>query len=174
MADQELEYLRVGVISNTHGIRGEVKVFPTTDDVKRFQSLKKVTLDTGREYLELEIQGVRFFKQMAILKFKGIDTINEIEKYKGKDLLVQRKDAVPLKENEYFIYDIIGAAVFLEDGTAFGKIKEVLATGANDVYVITRENGQEVLVPVIKECVLDINTIKKEVRIRLMKGLIEE
>ena len=83
--------LRVGVISSTHGIRGEVKVFPTTDDVKRFKKLKKVYLDTGKEQIPLEIEQVRFFKQFAILKFKGIDNINDIEKYKGKDILVDRE-----------------------------------------------------------------------------------
>ena len=82
--------LQVGVISSTHGVRGEVKVFPTTDDVTRFRQLKKVYLDTGREMLPLEIQNVKFFKQFAILKFKGIDNINDIEKYRGKSLYVTR------------------------------------------------------------------------------------
>ena len=94
------DYLRVGVISSTHGIKGEVKVFPTTDDVQRFQKLKKVFLDTGKAYVELEIGGVKFFKNQVILKFKGYDSINEIEKYKGMDLLVSREDAIPLGENE--------------------------------------------------------------------------
>ena len=93
--------LQVGVISSTHGIRGEVKVFPTTDDPARFKLLKKVTLDTGREQIPLEIQGVKFFKQFVIVKFKGIDNINDIEKYKGKSLLVNREDAVALEEDEY-------------------------------------------------------------------------
>ena len=87
------QLLRVGVISSTHGVRGEVKVYPTTDDPNRFKKLKKVVLDTGREHLELEISGVKFFKNQVILKFKGIDNINDIEKYKGKDLLVHREDA---------------------------------------------------------------------------------
>lgn len=90
------ELLQVGVISSTHGIRGEVKVYPTTDDVNRYKELKNVILDTGREQIPLEIQGVKFFKQFAILKFKGIDSINEIEKYKGKSLWITRADALPL------------------------------------------------------------------------------
>ena len=88
------DFFRVGVIANTHGIRGEVKVYPTTDDVGRFKNLKKVILDTGKEKKDLEIQSVKFFKNMAILKFKGIDNINDIEKYKGKELLVTREEAV--------------------------------------------------------------------------------
>ena len=95
------QLLQVGVISSTHGVRGEVKVFPTTDDVKRFKKLKKVILDTGRGHLELEVEGVKFFKQFVILKFKGFDNINDIEKYKGKSLLVDREHAVRLRKNEY-------------------------------------------------------------------------
>jgi 16S rRNA processing protein RimM len=104
--------LRVGVISSTHGIKGEVKVFSTTDDMNRFRELKQVFLDTGKEQLTLEIENVKFFKQFAILKFKGIDNINEIEKYKGKDLLISRENAVPLKEHEYFIFDLIGCMAY--------------------------------------------------------------
>ena len=88
--------LRVGVIASTHGVRGEVKVFPTTDDVKRFEQLKEVLLDTGKEQKPLEIEHVKFFKNMAILKFKGFDNINDIEIYKGKDLLIHRDQAVKL------------------------------------------------------------------------------
>ena len=106
------QFLQVGVISSTHGIRGEVKVFPTTDDAARFKKLKKVLLDTGKERLELEVQSVKFFKQFVILKFKGIDNINDIEKYKGKSLLVPREDAVPLGDDEYYIADLIGMEVF--------------------------------------------------------------
>ena len=91
--------LRVGVIANTHGIRGEVKVFPTTDDVTRFNKLKQIFIDTGKELMELEISAVKYFKNLVILKFKGIDNINDIEKYKGKDLLITRENAVPLEEN---------------------------------------------------------------------------
>lgn len=167
-------YLRVGVISSTHGIGGEVKVFPTTDDSQRFKKLKKVLLDTGKEYLELEVERVRFFKQMVIVKFKGYDTINDIEKYKGKDLLVTREDAVPLADNEYFIYDIIDALVETEDGEPLGTLKEVLTTGANDVYVVKRPNGKEVLLPVIEDCVKEIDTEHKKVAVHLMPGLLEE
>ena len=100
------DLLRVGVIANTHGVHGEVKVFPTTDDVNRFKKLKAVKLDTGKELIDLKVTGVKFFKNMAILKFEGIDNINDIEKYKGKDLLITREQAVPLKKDEYFICDL--------------------------------------------------------------------
>ncbi len=166
------QFLRVGVISSTHGIRGEVKVFPTTDDVKRFKKLKNVILDTGKEHLNLEVEGVKFFKQFVILKFKGIDNINDIEKYKGKDLLVDRANAVKLRKDEYFVVDLIGLEVFTEDGEKFGTMKDVLETGANDVYIIDSLNHGEVLIPAIKQCVLDIDIEANKMVIHLMKGLV--
>lgn len=166
------QLLQVGVISSTHGVRGEVKVFPTTDDVKRFKKLKEVILDTGREHLVLEIEGVKFFKQFVILKFKGMDNINDIEKYKGKSLLIDRKHAVKLKKNEYFIADMIGLNVYTEDGEKFGTMKEVLETGANDVYIIDSPKYGEVLIPAIKQCILKVDIEHGKMVIHLMEGLV--
>lgn len=166
------QLLQVGVISSTHGIRGEVKVFPTTDDVKRFKKLKQVILDTGREQLPLEVEGVKFFKQFVILKFKGIDNINDIEKYKGKSLLVDREHAVKLRKDEYFIADMIGMDVFTEDEAFFGVLKDVLETGANDVYIVEGKDGQEVLIPAIKQCILNVDVEKKKMVIHLLEGLV--
>lgn len=166
------QLLQVGVISSTHGIRGEVKVFPTTDDVKRFKKLKQVILDTGREQLQLEVEGVKFFKRFVILKFKGIDNINDIEKYKGKSLLVDREHAVKLRKDEYFIADMIGMDVFTEEEKFFGTLKDVLETGANDVYIVEMEEGKEVLIPAIKQCILDVDVEKKKMVIHLLEGLV--
>lgn len=164
--------LQVGVISSTHGVRGEVKVFPTTDDVTRFRQLKKVYLDTGREMLPLEIQNVKFFKQFAILKFKGINNINDIEKYRGKSLMIDREDAVDLDEDEYFIADMIGMKVYTEDGSEFGTLKDVMETGANDVYIIDSLEHGEVLIPAIRECILDVDMDEERMTIHLMEGLV--
>ncbi|WP_461815835.1 ribosome maturation factor RimM [Faecalimonas sp.] len=164
--------LQVGVISSTHGVRGEVKVFPTTDDVNRFKKLKQVILDTGKEKMVLEVQGVKFFKQFAILKFKGIDSINEIEKYKGKSLFVDRENAVKLKKDEYFIADMIGIDVYTEDDKFFGVLKDVIETGANDVYMISSEEHGEVLVPAIKQCILNVDIENRKMIIHLLEGLI--
>lgn len=164
--------LQVGVISSTHGVRGEVKVFPTTDDVKRFKNLKNIYLDTGKEQMALEIENVKFFKQFAILKFKGIDNINDIEKYKGKSLFVDREDAVELEEDEYYIADMIGIKVFTEDGEEFGTLKDVMETGANDVYIIDSIDHGEVLLPAIKDCVLDVNVEEGKMVVHIMEGLI--
>lgn len=165
--------MQVGIITSTHGIRGEVKVFPTTDDTGRFKKLKQVILDTGKEELALSIESVKFFKQFVILKFKGIDNINEIECYRTRPLYVTRENAVPLGKNEYFIADLIGIKVIDEEEKEFGTLKDVLATGANDVYVIVRPDGSEVLAPAIRECILSVDTEKGVMKIHLMKGLIE-
>ena len=165
------DYLRVGVITTTHGIRGEVKVFPTTDDPGRFKELKMVFLDTGKELLPLELVGVKFFKQLAILKFKGIDDINEIEKYRGKDLLIHREDAVELEEGEYFIFDLIDSTVYTEDGKELGTLIEIMTTAANDVYVVKTLAGKELLIPSIKECILDVDVANKKIVVHLLDGL---
>jgi 16S rRNA processing protein RimM len=164
-------YLRVGVISSTHGIKGEVKVFPTTDDPNRFKLLKEILLDTGKEHLPLEIEGVKFFKQMVILKFRGIDDINDIEKYRGRDLLITRENAVKLEKDEYFIFDLIDSEVITEEGQKLGVLTEILTTAANDVYVVKTAEGKEILLPSIKECILDIDTENKKITVHLMKGL---
>ena len=169
---QKNDYLQVGVITSTHGIRGEVKVFPTTDDPHRFQSLKKLVLDTGKTYLSLEVEGVKFFKQFVILKFKGIDNINDIEKYKKMPLLVSREDAVDLEDDEYFMADMIGMKVYTDDGIPFGILKDIMETGANDVYVVESEEHGEVLLPAIKECILEVNVEEEKMVVHLMSGLI--
>ena len=167
------DLLRVGVITSTHGIRGEVKVFPTTDDPARFKKLKNVLLDTGKELLPLEVEGARFFKNQVILKFKGIDNINDIEKYKSRDLLVTRENAVPLEEGEFFICDIIGSTVFEENGTKFGILKDVMETGANDVFIVETTEGKEVLLPCIPDCIKDINVEEKKIVAYIMPGLLD-
>ena len=179
------DLFQVGVIANTHGVRGEVKVYPTTDDPARFKKLKKALLDTGGEKLELEVAQVKFFKNMVIVKFKGIDNINDIEKYKGKGLFVTRSQAVKCEKDEYFIADLIGMEVSTEDGQALGEVKDVLQTGANDVYVVQVQesspfahripgNRGELLLPAIKECILQIDMGRRAIQVRLMPGLLEE
>ena len=165
--------LQVGVISSTHGVRGEVKVFPTTDDVKRFKRLKEVILDTGKEELALEIEGVKFFKQFVILKFKGYENINDIEKYKGKSLFVTRANAVRLRRDEYFIADLQGLTVVDEEDKVLGTLRDVMETGANDVYIIDMADGREVLVPAIKECILHVDVEAGKMQIHLMDGILD-
>ena len=166
------DLLQVGAITQTHGIRGEVKVFPLTDDVGRFKKGISLILDLGRSRLDLEVETVKFFKQFVILKFKGYDSINEIEKFVKKNLYVTRENAVKLKKDEYFIADLIDMQVELEDGPAFGVLTDVMQTGANDVYCIRTEEHGEVLIPAIKDCILDVDVEAGKMKIHLLDGLI--
>lgn len=167
------DLLQVGTITSTHGVRGEVKVYPTTDDPRRFRRLKEVVLDTGREKLNLEIEGVKFFKQFVILKFKGLDNINDIEKYRQKSLYVTRKNAVRLQRDEYFIADLIGLKVQDEDGTELGTVKDVIETGANDVYEVEMADGRSLLLPAIKQCILNVDVENGMMQVHVLEGLLD-
>lgn len=167
------DLLQVGVITQTHGIRGEVKVFPTTDDANRFRKLKETILDTGKEKITLEIEGVKFFKQYVILKFKGYDNINDVETWRQKDLLITREQAVTLQPDEYFITDLIGLLVKDDTGAEVGTVKDVLETGANDVYVVALPNGKELLLPAIKDCILNVDIEAGEMTVHILDGLMD-
>ena len=162
------DLLQVGIITSTHGVRGEVKVYPTTDDPRRFRRLKEVVLDTGREKINLEIEGVKFFKQFVILKFKGLDNINDIE-----SLYVTRKNAVRLQRDEYFIADLIGLKVQDEDGTELGTVKDVIETGANDVYEVEMADGRSLLLPAIKQCILNVDVENGMMQVHVLEGLLD-
>ena len=167
------DLLQVGIITSTHGVRGEVKVYPTTDDPRRFHRLKEIILDTGREKLNLEIEGVKFFKQFVILKFKGLDNINDIEKYRQKSLYVTRKNAVRLQKDEYFIADLIGLKVQDEDGKELGTVKDVIETGANDVYEVEMADGRSLLLPAIKQCILNVDVENGTMQVHVLEGLLD-
>lgn len=165
------ELYQVGAITNTHGIKGEVKVFPMTDDVNRFKGMKEILLDTGKEILPLEVTSARPQKNLVILKFKGLDSINDVEKYKTRGLYVTKENRVPLAEGEYFIADLIGCNVFAEDGEDLGQITDVLQTGANDVWVCKKEGNPELLLPKIPDCILHVDVENKHIDVHLMEGL---
>lgn len=165
--------LRVGVITSVHGVRGEVKVFPTTDDSSRFKKLKTVMLDTGKAKLPLEIEHVKFFKNMVILKFKGIDNRDDVEMWRQKDLLITREQAVKLEPDENFIVDLIGLKVMTDDGNELGVMTDVMQTGANDVYCVKTAEGKEVLLPAIKDCILNVDLEKQEMLVHVLDGLLD-
>lgn len=165
------DLLKVGILSSTHGVHGEMKVFPTTDDVRRFKKLKEVLLEKDSEFLPLQIEGVKFFKQFVIIKFKGYDNINDIEKYKGMSIYVTRENAVPLKKDEYFMADLIGLKVSDDSGELLGELTDVIQTGANDVYVIKLEEGGELLLPAIKQCILDVDVKNGAMTVHVLEGL---
>lgn len=167
------DILQVGVISSTHGVRGEVKVYPTTDDVRRFKKLKEVILDTGKEKITLEIESVKFFKQMVILKFKGLDNMDDVTKFRQKSLYVTRANAVKLKADEYFIADLIGLKCIDEDEKEIGVLRDVIETGANDVYDIEMKDGRQLLLPAIKQCVLSVDVSEGYIKIHILDGLLD-
>ena len=167
------DFFRVGVIANTHGIRGEVKIFPTTDDVKRFDYLKEAYIDAGKEKIKVEVSSVRYFKNLVIVKFKGIDNINDVEKYRGCSLWVTRENAVELDEDEYFVCDMIGLKVMTDEGEELGELADVIQTGANDVYAVKTKEGREVLLPAIADCVLNVNLEENTMTVHVMDGLLD-
>lgn len=168
------DLLQVGILSSTHGVRGEIKVFPTTDDVKRFKKNKEYILGTKNGNIDVMVESVKFFKQFVILKFEGIDTLDDILAYKGCSLYVNRAHAVKLQKDEYFIADLIGMEVFDEEDNYIGKLTDVLETGANDVYEITTEDDKTYLFPAIKECIKKVDMDNRKITAYVMPGLMED
>lgn len=165
---------QVGVITSPHGVMGEVNVFPTTDDAKRFRRLKEIILVQGKTEKIVEIENVKFFKQMVILKLKGYDDRDVVEKLRQCSLFVPREKAVRLQRDEYFIADLIGLKVL--DGDAndeeLGTIEDVMQTGANDVYEIHMKDGRELLLPAIKQCILAVDVEAGFIRVHVLEGLL--
>ncbi len=167
------DFLRVGVVTTTHGVHGEVKVYPTTDDPKRFLDLERVFVDEQNVRTEREIEGVKFFKNMVILKLSGIGDMDRAAKLRGAELYVSREDAVPLEEGEYYIADLLGMEVVSDEGEVLGHVQDVIETGANDVYMVRRPKGKPLLLPAIPDCVLDIDVEAGRMRVHIMEGLLE-
>lgn len=168
------DLLQVGAILDTHGLRGEVKVFPTTDDASRYDDLTEVELQKkDGSYLHMEVEHVRYFKNLVIVKFKHYDNINDIEQYKKCNLYVTREHAVELAEDEYFVADLIGLTARSDGGEILGTLADVLTTGANDVYVIRTPEKEELLVPAIHDCVQEVNIQEGYVTLHLLPGLRE-
>lgn len=167
------QFLKVGIISSTHGIRGQVKVYPTTDDIRRFDGLKTVILRAKGTEQTLHVEAVQYFKQFVIIKFKEYNSINDVEQYKNAALFVTREDAVPLEEDEYFIADLIGLTAETDEGKTLGTVADVIQTGANDVYVVHTAEDRELLLPAIRDCVRSVDMETGKIIVHLMDGLLE-
>lgn len=171
----DTEWLLVGKIVNTHGIRGEIKVVSQTDfPEERFARDNELVMEnpeTGQR-ITVVIQGARLHKNMYIVKIKDLDDINVAEKYKGWSLKVSKADLGELDEGEYYHYEIIGCKVVTEEGEELGTVTEILVPGANDVWVVQPAKGKQLLIPVIDEVVLDVDVESKKIIVRLMEGLI--
>ena len=168
------ESFQVGVIASTHGLAGEVNVFPTTQDPDRFKKLKKVTLHTQKgEEILLDVVSARFFKKFVIVKFKQFNNINEVEKFRGCELTIDRKDAIKLEKGEYYCADLIGLTIVDEEGAELGTLTEILQTGANDVYEMALKDSEEkIYIPAIKDCVKEIDIDAGKIIIHVMPGLL--
>lgn len=166
------EYLEIGQIVNTNGLKGILKVKPFTDDITRFEKLKTIYIQKANELIEFKIEKVRYSKNMVLLKLEGIDDINEAEKYRNFYIKIDRKDAIELEENSYFIIDIIGSEVFTDENNLLGKVIDILQTGSNDVYVVKDDKGKEILLPAIEDVIKDVDIKNKKIIVHLLDGLI--
>ncbi len=166
-------YFRVGIITNTHALKGELKIKPTTEDVSRFDYLKSAYIDNRGEYIPVTVEKVRYFKGMVIIKFKEYNNINDVEKFKTMDLLVDRENAIPLEDGLYYVQDLIGCKIVTDEGEDIGVLEDVMETGANDVYVVKLHNGGEVLIPSIEQCILNKDIEKREILVHMLKGLMD-
>lgn len=166
-------YFRIGVITSTHGLRGEVKVFPTTDDITRFSSLETCILDTGREKKTLHLEHVHFSKGMAIIKFEEYSDISEVEGLRRCELLVTREHALPLEKGEYYIADLLGMKVVTEEHMELGTLDDVMQTGANDVYIVKTKDKRELLLPAIPDCIRKVDLKAGVMTVHLLDGLLD-
>ena len=164
------EYLRIGIITSPHGIKGEVKVFPSTDDPERFLQVKDVVVETAKGRQTMQIQGTKYFKNMVILKLSGINSMNEAELFRNADILIHRSQSAPLEEGHYFIVDLIGLEVY-EKERHVGTVTDFLQTGANNVYVVTKEDGKELLLPDIPDCILKVDIEENRLEVYILPGL---
>ena len=161
------EYLEIGQIVNTSGLKGFLKVIPLTDDITRFEYIQE-----KKDLVEFKIQEVKYSKNMVLLKLEGIDDIGEAEKFKNFYIKINRKDAVELEEDSYFIVDIIGCKVFTDENEFLGKVIDVFQTGSNDVYTVKNNEDKEILLPAIEDVIKDIDIANKKIVVKLMDGLI--
>ncbi|MDF2814159.1 MAG: rRNA processing protein RimM [Paenibacillus sp.] len=168
------KWFNVGKVANTHGIRGELKIVPLTDFPEdRFAIGSQLTLtDTsGRDNISVEVESARAHKNTYILKLKSFEHINDVEKYKGWMLKINEEQLSDLDEDEYYYHEIVGCQVVSDEGEQLGTVSEILAPGANHVWVVNRPTGKQLLIPVIDDVVLDVNVESKLITVHLMEGL---
>lgn len=164
--------LEVGQIVNTFGIKGFVKVYPYVNDVTRFNNLKYVYAKSKKEEKKLEIEEEKYQKNMVLLKFKGVETVEEAEKLRNNYLEIDRSDAIPLEEGEFFIADLIGLKVFLDTGEELGILEDIYNTGSKDIYVVKDKLGKSYLLPYIDEVIKKIDLDNSKIIVHIIEGLI--
>ncbi len=165
-----MEYIAVGKIINTYGIKGQVKVYPYTDEIDRFSELKTVYI--GQNKLKVEIENVKYHKGFAILKLFGFNNINEVLLFKDELLYIDDKNLKKLPENHYFIFDLLDCEVVDISGKKLGYLSEVLQYSSNDVYTV-KNNNKEYFIPAVKEFIKEVNIAEKRIVVRTIEGMIE-
>lgn len=166
------ERLEVGQIVNTFGIKGFVKIYPYVDDITRFDNLKNVYIKSKKQEQKLEIEEVKYQKNMVLAKFKGIDTLDQAQNLRNAYVEIARKDAIQLEEGQYFIADLLGLPVFIDTGEKLGVLDDIFNNGSTDIYVVKNELGKQFLLPYIDEVVKDINLEEKKIIVHLIEGLV--
>ena len=167
-----MKNLEIGQIVNIFGIKGFVKVNPWVNDVTRFDDLKKVYIKIRKSLKELEIEEVKYHKNQVLLKFKGVETVEQAEMLRNAILEIDRKDAIPLEEGEYFIADLLESEVYTDEGEKLGILEDIFNTGSNDIYVVKNELGKSILLPRIKDVFKEIDVENKKIIVHLIEGLI--
>ena len=165
------DYFEIGKIVNTVGVSGELKIFPTTDDPKRFGLLETVSIILNGTLIEKVVKNVRYHRNLVMLKLEGISDTTAANALRGGVIVVERANALPLAENEYYLRDLLGLAVFTEDGEDLGILRDVIFTGANDVYVVGDGTDKDLLIPAISECILSVDIADRKMTVRLLEGL---
>lgn len=166
------EYFEIGQIVNTFGIKGFVKVNPFTDDMERFAELKSVLVVKNKELIEMQIEEIKYQKNVVLIKFKGIEDINMAEKYKGCYIKIKRENARKLPEDTYFIADLIGMQVYDEQGNLLGKVNDIYNNKVHDIYVIKDDLGKQILLPSTKEVIKQIDMDNDRIVVHLIEGLV--
>ena len=164
--------LEIGQIVNTFGIKGEIKVVPFTDDINRFDDLEKVYVKTKKDSKLYKVENARYHKNMVLLKLEGIENPEQAELLKNAFLEIDREDAIPLEEGQYFIADLIGLEVYTDEGKLLGKVDDICNTGANDIYVVKDELGKQVLLPGIKDVIKEVDLESGKIIVHLIPGLV--
>ena len=167
-----MEYIEIGQIVNTNGLKGVVKVNPFTDDISQFEKLKSILLVKDGKLSEVEIEETKYSKNQVLLKLKGIDTVEEAEKYRGCYLKIARSNSKKLPKDTYFIADLLGLTVYTDENILLGKVEDIYNSGANDIYVIKSEDGKQILLPGIGEVIKQIDLEQEKIIVHLIKGLV--
>ena len=167
------ERLEVGQIVNTFGIKGFVKIYPYVDDIKRFDELKNVYAKSKGKVQKLEIEEIKYQKDMVLAKFKGIETLEQAETLRNSYIEIDRKDAISLEEGQYFIADLLGMKVYKDTGELLGVLDDIFNNGSSDIYVVKNELGKQFLLPYIDEVIKKIDLENEKIIVHLIDGLID-